>query len=224
MSKKNKYKSYFSAGEINSKSYLKKHLKIIGAKLRFYFFSGLIFLLPFVVTIWVLYQLFNIADSGFLAEPIKDLVGFRIPGLNIIITSLLIIIAGVVAEKAGQGLYSFLESFFMKIPIARWIISTTRQVSNFLVGKKRMIFRKAVLVEYPKTGIYSLGFEIVSAPEELNKKTGQELVSVFIPTTPNPTSGMLVFLPNKDITELDISVDVAMKMIISGAIIASNEN
>jgi len=220
MGQKTKFKSFFSAGEVNKNSFMKK----TGKKLKFYFFSGLIFLFPFVVTIWVLYQLFIIADSGFFAISIKKIIGFKIPGMNIIITSLLIIIAGFVAEKTGQGLYSFLESFFMKIPIARWIISTTRQISNFLVGKRRMIFRKVVLIQYPKDGIYSLGFEIIQAPEELISKSGQDLVSVFIPTTPNPTSGMLVFLPKKDITELNISVDVAMKMIISGAIIASNEN
>lgn len=209
--------SFFRAGETLSENIW---LKLWGA-FKFYFLSGLFTLLPFVITIWVLYKIFEFADTSFLGPAITELLGIRIPGLGILITSFIIVIAGIVAERVGTGIYRFLENFLMKLPIAKWMITTTRQISDFLKGERRMLFKQVVLVEYPRKGIYSIGFEIIDAPVELTEKVGEELVSVFIPTTPNPTSGLLVFVLKKELRKVNISVEVAMKMIISGAIITN---
>ena len=214
----NKFNSMFRAGETIGGTFFRKFWNAF----KFYFISGLFTLFPFVVTIFVLYKVFEFADTSFLGPMITQLIGFRVPGLGILITSFIIVIAGITAERVGTGIYRFLENFLMKIPLARWMITTTRQISNFLKGEKRMLFKKVVLIEYPRKGIYSMGFEIIDAPVELSEKAGEDLVSVFIPTTPNPTSGFLVFVPKKEVKALNISAEVAMKMIVSGAIIADD--
>ncbi|MDD2717441.1 MAG: DUF502 domain-containing protein [Candidatus Wallbacteria bacterium] len=209
-------KSYFLAGETLSEAAGKKLL----LKLRGYFISGLVFLLPFVVTIFVLFQILQVADN-IMGPAIKHLIGRRIPGLGIITTVAFIILTGLVAKKAGEGFYNYLASFFMKIPLARWLITITKELSDFLMTKRQMLFRCVLMVEYPRKGVFSIGFEVADAPLELNECTGQDLVSVFIPTTPNPTSGLLVFFPKKEVRKLEMGVDIAMKLVISGGIVTN---
>ncbi|MDD5091446.1 MAG: DUF502 domain-containing protein [Candidatus Wallbacteria bacterium] len=209
------FKSYLWAFESKASHWFKQ--------LKTLFFSGLFFLLPFAVTIFVLIYFFRIAD-GLMGPPLKKLIGYSIPGLGILTTVIFVIMVGAVARKAGEGLFNFIAAFFMKLPLASWLITTTKEISDFLRKKDQMLFRNTVLVEYPRRGSYALGFEIVDAPDELKEKTGEDLVSVFIPTTPNPTSGLLLFLPKKEVIAIDLKVEIAMKMVISGGIIAADKN
>lgn len=194
-------------------------------KIKDYFLAGLLTLLPLIVTFWVLYQIFLFVDSKLAAviEPI--VVPFHLPlswfwlgkGITLITILLLILLTGILVRNvAGKRFFTWGENLLHKLPIIRRIYPFTKQVSRALIGRNKGLFRRVVLVEYPRKGVYSLGFVTKEAPLEIKKKIKKKTVSVFISTTPNPTSGVLVLFPKKDTISLNMTVEDGIKLIVSG--------
>jgi len=197
----------------------------VWSKIRGYFLTGLIAVLPLVITIWLLYQVFLFVDSKLviIVRPIIEPLELPLSwlwmgkGLTLLAILILILLIGLfVRNIIGRRFLAWGEALFYKVPIVRRIYPFVRQVSNALLGQKKRFFQRVVLVEYPRKGVYSLGFVTKEAAPEIGKKTKKKLLTVFISTTPNPTSGVLMLFPEKDTIPLDMSVEEGMKLIVSG--------
>ena len=188
-------------------------------QLRVYLITGIVVILPSVVTIWVLWNLFAFIDRLPQRIPGQPFAG--IPGVGVVIFFGVIILVGIFATNIiGKRMISFGEKIMARIPFANRIYLAVQQISTAFIGSKRSIFNKAVLVEYPRKGIYSIGFVTSEAVGEVQHKTEKRTVCVFVPTTPNPTSGMLVFVPQEDLIYLDMTTEDGLKLVISGGVFA----
>lgn len=189
--------------------------------IRRYFLSGLLVWLPIWVTILVIKFLVDILSNTLLMLPHKyqpdTLIGFHVPGIGVIITLLVIFLTGViVANFIGRRLVMIGDAIIAHIPLVRTIYASVKQVLQTLFTPGGQSFRKVLLVEYPRPGMWSLAFQTGDGAPEVEKSLqGEAMVSLFIPTTPNPTSGFLMMVPRKDVIELDMSVDQALKFVIS---------
>ncbi|WP_018247787.1 DUF502 domain-containing protein [Orenia marismortui] len=193
-------------------------------QLRNYLITGLIALLPLIATIYIILTVINTVDSIF-SPLVKVLVGKEVYGLGFILTFLIILGVGIVAKNMlGKKLIDFGESILGRIPLVRNIYTTIRQIINSLFLQNKTAFRKVVLIEYPRKGIYQLGFLTCEGIGEVQEKTAKEVVNIFIPTTPNPTSGMLILVPREEVTYLDMSVEEGLKLIVSGGTLAPRES
>ena len=189
-----------------------------------YLITGLLVWAPLVITIWVLSVLVDTLDQTLLLLPAawhpRTWLGFNIPGLGVLLTFLVVLLTGMFAANIiGQRLVQFGESLLARIPVVKSLYSSVKQVSDTLFASSGQAFRKALLVQYPRTGSWTIAF-LTGQPggDVANHLTG-DYVSVYIPTTPNPTSGFFLMMPRSDVIELDISVDVALKYIISMGVV-----
>jgi uncharacterized membrane protein len=194
-----------------------------------YFITGLLVLVPLFITFWVLYTLFHIMDQILLLLPNAwqpiNLLGFHVPGLGALLLLVTIFVTGVVATNIfGRQLILLWESLLAKVPFVKTIYSSVKQVSDTLFSDSGNAFRKAVLVQYPRVGSWTIAF-ITGAPggDVVNHLHG-DYVSVYVPTTPNPTSGFFLMMPKADVIELDMSVDEALKYIISMGTVAPKDH
>ncbi len=185
-----------------------------------YFITGLLVLVPLFITIWVLSTLFHIMDQSLLLLPEawrpKSLVGFEIPGIGALLLLVTIFVTGLVATNIfGQQLIVLWESLLARVPFVKTIYSSVKQVSDTLFSDSGNAFRKAVLVQYPRQGSWTIAF-VTGAPggDVVNHLHG-DYISIYVPTTPNPTSGFFLMMPKADVIELEMSVDEALKYIIS---------
>ena len=205
-----------------------KQKSTLGKKLRGYFIAGLLVIIPLVLTIYVCWQLF-VAIDGLLNEYVTIAI-FRalgleptyrpIPGLGLLALFFLILLVGFLARNYfGNKLISWGEQILGRIPVVRHIYSTFQQISQAFLAEKSEVFKTAVLFEYPRQGIYSIGFVTQDTKGLIQENLKPDVVSVFLPTTPNPTSGFLLFVPKSDVILLNISVEEALKLIISGGAI-----
>lgn len=198
------------------------------ATLRRYLMAGLLVWVPLGVTLLIVAFLVDLMDQTLLLLPEaiqpENLLGFRIPGLGAVLTAIVVLATGmVVTNLFGMQLFTIGERLLQRIPLVRSIYASVKQVteSMFSSGKS---FRKVVLVEYPRQGMWSLAFQTGSGAAEVNRKTGREIVNIFIPTTPNPTSGFFLMVPREDVIELDMSVDQGLKMLLSvGVVVPENK-
>lgn len=146
--------------------------------------------------------------------------GFRIPGAGIVMTVVFIFLVGLLATNIfGKKLVTLGEAMVDKIPIVRSVYTGTKQVITTLIDSNAKSFSQCVLVEFPRKGVYVLGFITSEAKGEIQLKTMERVVNVFVPTTPNPTSGFLIFVPRQDLVELEMPVDDGIKLVISGGIV-----
>ncbi len=184
--------------------------------LRNYLITGLIVSLPLVATLYIIVTIINMIERVF--RPVMVfLIGREIYGLGIIITITFILGVGVVATNVlGKRLINYGERLLIKIPLFRHIYTTIQQIINALFIKNKKAFDKVALIEYPRKGIYQIGFLTCSGMGEVQRKTAKEVVNIFVPTTPNPTSGMLILIPKEDVTYLDMTVEEGLKLIVSG--------
>lgn len=192
--------------------------------LRKYFIAGLLVWLPLAATLFVLKLLIDILDKVILFIPPswrpEALFGFTIPGFGIILSILVLLVTGLFAANLfGRKLVRFWESMLSRIPLVRTIYSSVKQVLEVLFSANNESFRQVILIEYPRKGLWSLAFQTNEALAAASRASGEELISVFVPTTPNPTSGFIIMVPKKDITVLDISVEDGFKFIISMGVI-----
>jgi uncharacterized membrane protein len=193
-------------------------------RLRTYFLAGLLTLIPLIVTIGILSWLFNVLD-GFLGPYIYDWLGRPVPGLGLIATIVLVFGIGVVTTNIiGRRLMGAVDEALHRIPLVRSIYSTTKQVSDSLLQARTAAFQQVVLIEYPRRGLYQIGFVtgVIEGPfqEQLSARAGERLVNVFVPATPNPMAGYLVLLPERDVHVLGLSVQDGLKLVISGGLAA----
>jgi uncharacterized membrane protein len=200
-------------------------------RLRHYFVTGLLVWLPMGITVWVLTWLVGLLDSIFLtvlgaldavipgmhaaAESLRN-----VPGLGVMLVALVILSTGVfVANMFGQWLVRKWGQLINRIPVVRTIYTSVKQVADTLFSGSGNAFSKALLVQYPRQGSWTIAFLTGSPDGEVAKHLGQPMVSVYVPTTPNPTSGFFLMMPKADVIELDMSVDDALKYIISMGVV-----
>lgn len=188
--------------------------------IRRYLLAGLVVWLPILITMGVLRFIIDLLDQTLALLPNayqpEQLLGHNIPGFGVILSLILLLITGVFATNFfGQRLVSWGESILAKIPLVRSIYSAVKQVINAVLSTNSQAFRKVMLIQYPSKGIWSIAFQTGSDNKAINEKTNQDLISLFIPTTPNPTSGFLMMVPKDEAIELDMSIDEALKFIIS---------
>ena len=188
--------------------------------LRSYLLTGLVVWLPILITIGELRFIIDLLDNTLALIPKayqpEQLIGHYIPGLGVVLSLIILLVTGIIATNYfGQRLVAWGESILSKIPLVRSIYKTVKQVINALMSTNSEAFRKVVLIEYPRKGLWTIAFQTGTANSGINNKTKEELISVFVPTTPNPTSGFLMMLPRNDVIELDMSIDEALKFIIS---------
>ncbi len=184
-------------------------------QVRNIFFTGLLVLTPIVVTVYIFFLLFSKVD-GLLGGKLVELTGKRIPGLGFAAVILLILFVGVVARNfLGKKLIRLGENFMNRIPLINRIYSAVQQLSQAFFSGKRAVFQKAVLIEFPQKGSYCIAFQTSETRGEIQRQTEKELLSVFLPTSPNPTSGYLLFVPKEKVYTLQMSIEEAVKLVIS---------
>jgi len=189
-------------------------------KLRRYFVAGLLVWIPLGVTIFILRVLIGLMDRSLLLVPGKyrpeELLGFAVPGLGIILTLLVVLFTGLLAANfVGRSMVGFWESLLQRIPVVRSVYSASKNFAEIVFSDSDQSFKKVLLIEYPRKGIYSLAFQTATNLGEVQGRTGEPVVCTFVPTTPNPTSGFIIIVPKRDVIELDMEIDEALKMIIS---------
>lgn len=194
-----------------------------------YFFTGLVVLIPLAITVWVLKVIINTMDQSLLLLPAayqpKALVGFDIPGVGAVITVAIILLTGVLtANFFGKQLLLAWESLLNRIPVVKSIYGSVKQVSDTLFSSDGQAFRKALLVQYPYAGSWSVGFQTGKPSPEVAAHLPGDHVSVFVPTTPNPTSGFFLMVKKSDVIELDMSVEDALKYIVSMGVVGPDGN
>lgn len=194
------------------------------SRLRGYLIAGLLVWVPLGVTYLVLRLVLDLMDRSLLLLPAslrpEALLGFRIPGLGMVLTAALVLGTGFLAANYfGNRLVALWESLVSRIPLVSSVYSGVKKVAETLLSSTGQAFRKVLLVEYPRKGVWSLAFQTSNELGEVQAKTGKEVVCVFVPSTPNPTSGYILMVPRDEIVELDMSVDEALRMIISLGVI-----
>lgn len=183
------------------------------------FLAGLSAILPISITIFIFLKGFLFID-GLLSNIIGRLIGRKIVGLGFIVTIMLIYGAGLLVKQyLGTKLLSIFERIVLKIPYAQTVYNASRDISNSVFKKEKVAFQKPVLVDFPRAGTQSIGF--VSNDNIIIK--GERRIAIFVPTTPNPTSGFMVFAKPDEVEYLDISVEEATKMVISLGVLAPSE-
>ncbi len=193
--------------------------------LRRYLIAGLLVWLPIVVTVLVLKFLIDVVDSSLLLLPERvqpeTLIGYRIPGIGFLLSGVVLLLTGmVVTNLLGRNMVKVWEGLLARIPVVRAIYSASKQLTETLFSGSGKSFRKVVLVRYPHPGMWTLAFLTGDGMPEANRKTGRNLVNIFVPTTPNPTSGFFLMVPREDMIELDMPVDVGIKLILSAGAVA----
>ena len=190
-----------------------------------YFVTGLLIWIPLVITFVVLAWIINTLDQILLLVPAtvrpEAFMGFHMPGIGVLVSLLLILLTGLAAANfVGQRMVGFWESALARIPVVKSIYYSVKQVSDTLLSSNGQAFRKALLIQYPREGMWTIGFQTGTPGGDAAHHLGADFVSVYVPTTPNPTSGFFLMLPRKDAIELDMSVDEALKYIISMGVVS----
>ncbi len=185
-------------------------------RLRTYFFTGLLILFPLLVTAYIFWMVFSMIER-FVSPLIAIVLGHSIPGLGFLLSIFLIVLIGLVGRNViGRKLISFGEGILFKIPLVRTIYTTIKQIAEAIFTTNNYVFNRVVMLEYPRPGLYQLGFVTRGVSQELSIKSNKQLINVFVPTTPNPTSGMLVLVPEEELISLQMTVEEGLKLIVSG--------
>jgi uncharacterized membrane protein len=188
--------------------------------IRRWLFAGLMVLVPLGITLFVVDFLVGLVDKSLLLVPPglrpEALLGFSVPGIGIVLILLLVLAVGFLADNfIGARVVRWAESMLGRVPLVRSVYSGSKQLADMVLGEGGTSFRQVILVEYPRKGLWTIAFITGGPLWEAREKTGRELATVFVPTTPNPTSGFIILVPREDILTLDMSVEEAMRMIIS---------
>jgi len=195
----------------------------IFSNLRAYFFTGLAVSLPLFGTCYILYILFSFTDNllgRFINVYLKNKLGFSIPGLGLVLFILLILFAGILAKNLlGKSILHLIERSIIRLPLIKQIYPPLKQIVDFLFSSKEQIFKKVVLVEYPRKDIWSLGFITNDGSQKVKDVLKLDVLNVFIPTTPSPLTGYFMVVPRQDVISLDISIEDALKIVVSGGVL-----
>ena len=191
--------------------------------LKRYFLAGILIIVPIGITFFIISWVITFTDSilDFIPSPYHPRTYIPIPGWGFIFTFLIILFSGMLATNIfGKKLLTFWNDLINRIPLIRTIYGATRQLLESFFMQTGKHFQRVVLIEYPRKGIWSIAFLTGDTREMIQKKAGKKMVSVFLPSTPNPTTGFFIMLPEEDVKELPISVEDAAKLIISAGMIA----
>jgi len=203
---------------------------LIKTKLQRYFLAGLVAVVPISLTVLVVRWTITLMDQlllRFIPQRYwpEVLFGFALPGIGLLATFLLILLVGVlVTNYFGRSLLHLSERLMGRIPLVKGIFGLFKQVADTVLSADREGFRKVVLIEYPRRGIWSVGFVTGTSQGEVQRLIDQRTINVFMPTTPNPTSGYYILVPEEDTLELNMTVDEAFKLIISGGMVSPPES
>jgi uncharacterized membrane protein len=196
---------------------------VVKGRVRNYFITGMVIVLPIIISVWVFTTVFYIL-TNFLFRMIQffhPLDSFSIGLLarigSLVIIFFAVIVIGVLARNVfGKKIVHLIDVLCTKIPVFGRVYSATRQISHAFIGEQKTVFRKVVLIRYPRKSLFTVAFLTSEIRGEAQEKTGEDLINVFIPTSPNPTSGMLIMVPRTDVIPLDMSIEDGMKLVISG--------
>jgi len=195
------------------------------ATLKSVFLTGLLVLVPLAITLWVLNLIIGTMDETLLLVPRawqpERLIGIRLPGLGAVLTLAFVFVVGLLTHNfIGQKLVGWWNALVRRIPLVGPLYSSVQQVSDTLLSSNGNAFRKALLIEYPRRGSWTIAFLTGIPGGEVAEHLHAEHVSVYVPTTPNPTSGFFLIVPKSEAIELDMSVDTALKYIVSMGVVA----
>jgi len=198
--------------------------------LRNYLIGGLLVWIPIMVTVWVFRFLTRILDNSLVLLPPpwrpEALVGHYVPGVGVALSLLLLLVTGVIARNLfGKRIVTSIEDLVRRIPVVGAVYGGAKSFSETVLTDKGKSFKQVVMVEFPRTGIFSIGFITAHDLEEVQFKTEQEVTCVFVPTTPNPTTGFIVLVPKTEVVLLDMTVDEAFKMLLTlGVVVPTWKN
>ena len=201
------------------------------SRLRASFLTGIVVIAPVWLTIWLIWSVVGWIDSAVLPlvpqrfQP-QEYVGINLHGVGVVIFLIFTVLVGWVAKGIlGRSFIAFTESLVDRMPVVRSVYSGIKQISETVFAQTERSFEKACLIQYPRRGIWAIGFVSTTARGEVSEKaeTSGELLSVFVPTTPNPTSGFLLFFPAEDVILLDMTIEEAAKLVISAGLVYPNE-
>ena len=189
-----------------------------------YFITGLLIWIPLAITIWVLKLVVDVLDQSLLLLPdrlhTENWLGIHVPGLGAILTLVIVLLTGIFATNFfGAQLVRLWHRVLNQIPVVNSIYSSVKQISDTLFSSSGQAFRKALLVQWPHPGMWTIGFLTGTPGGDVKRHIPQDCLSVYVPTTPNPTGGYFVIVPRKDVVELDMTVDEALKYIISMGVV-----
>ena len=195
------------------------------SSLRKWMFAGLLVIVPVAITIWLIEWMLSTLDKTLLILPEAwhpdKLLGFHIPGFGLILAVISLLIVGAAASNfLGKKVVVWGDAVLHRIPVVRSIYSSVKQVSDTLFSENGNAFRKAVMIEWPRPGVWTIAFVTGKPNGELLKHLKDDFVSIYVPTTPNPTGGYFVLLKMSDRIELDMSVDEALKYIVSMGVVS----
>jgi len=193
--------------------------------LKKYLITGLLIWVPLGITLWVLDLLVGIMDQTLRLLPeqfqTERWLGFHVPGMGVVMTLVVLFVTGLLARNLiGQRLLMFWEGALGRIPVVKSIYNSVKQVSDTLFSSSGHAFRKALLVQYPREGSWTIAFLTGLPGGDVVNHLGGDYLSIYVPTTPNPTSGFFLMMPKADVIELDMSVDEALKYVISMGVVA----
>ena len=191
--------------------------------------AGLLVWVPLGVTLFLLKVLVDLMDQTLLLLPLPyrpdTLFGFHIPGLGILLSLAVLLVTGILAANlVGRQLVHLWESILQRIPFVRSIYSAAKNFAEIVLTDANQSFNKVLLIEYPRKGLYSLCFQTSTYLGEVQARTGEEVICVFVPTTPNPTSGLILMAPKSDVIELEMEVEDALKMVVSLGVVVPRWN
>ncbi len=196
--------------------------------MRKYLVTGLLIWVPLAITLWVLDLIVTTMDRTLLLLPVHwhphALFGRDIPGLGVVLTVLVVALTGLLARNfIGERLVAYWEALLGRIPIVRSIYSSVKQVSDTILSPNGQAFRRALLVQYPRPNVWTIAFQTGAPADEVRRRVGVEMVSVYVPTTPNPTSGFFLMVPRTETIDLGMSVDEALKYVVSMGVVAPTD-
>ncbi len=198
-------------------------------KIRSWFLTGILVMTPLILTIYVAWAFITFVDN--LVVPLvpfnyrpSNILPFSIPGLGLIIVFIFTTFVGLLATGLfGRTLIRIWENLLNRMPVIRSVYSAIKQILETVMATQSDAFRQAVLVQYPRKDIWAIGFVTGSTKGEVGKRVDKKMVNVFMPTTPNPTSGFLLFFPEEDLIFLNMSVEDALKLVVSGGMVVPKE-
>jgi uncharacterized membrane protein len=193
-------------------------------RFRRYLVAGLLVWIPIYVTVIVVQFVTRQLDKSLVVLPRRfqpeEWLGFAIPGFGVLLTLLLLLITGLLAANiVGRSMVGYWESLLVRIPFVRAVYSATKSFAEIVLSETGQSFKKVLLIEYPRKGIYSLAFLTSNRVGEVEHRTHEEVVCAFVATSPNPVTGFIVFVPASEVVELDMEVDEAFKMIVSFGVV-----
>lgn len=189
-------------------------------RLRTYLVTGLLVWIPLGITVFLVKVMVDFMDQTLLLLPVnyrpETVLGVDIPGLGIVLSVAVLLVTGVFAANFfGSRLVSYWEAIMQRIPFVRTVYSAAKSFAEVVLTNNTQSFKEVLLIEYPRKGLYSICFQTSTNLGEVQSRTGEEVICVFVPTTPNPTSGVMIIVPKADVISLDMEVEEAVKMVVS---------